>query len=286
MKMSHSNRNRTDWAFTALLALVSSLGACALQAGNGISTPDDEALAAPTASLLTSYTTEYTWQQGKPSKRMLPSKGNVCFLTGIHGKFSSTAERVKVSNVGGYWYLTGSSHQVGVGGTARCFGYDAANVVATQINDSSAAGELDLGVHRVCALSRVSGDFQGNGDVVRTYLANDGHWFLQTSASSSGLNGGALCLDDAKNATLGVSQIMEAKAGAAVIAAANLAPNQAQATEPLKGSACFLTRMTGKFSGPSESVETFPAQAAGAWNFYLRAQGSSPDVAASGVCLN
>jgi hypothetical protein len=286
MKMSHSNRIRTDFAFTALLGFATALGGCALQAGTGISTPDDEAVSAPTASALTSYTAEYTWEQGKPSKRMLPSASNVCFLTGIHGKFSSTAERVKVSNVGGFWYLTGSSHQVGVGGTARCFPYDGAKVVATQVNESSAASDLDLGAHRVCALSRVSGDFQGNGDAVEIYLASDGHWFLHTSGASGELNGGALCLDDAPKTTLGVSQILDAKAGDSVIAAANLAPNQPQPTEPLKGSACFLTRMTGKFTGPGEGVETFSAQAAGAWNFYLRAKGSSKDVGASGVCLN
>ncbi|MEO6599641.1 MAG: hypothetical protein ABIQ16_07195 [Polyangiaceae bacterium] len=281
--MSHSNRNRTYGAFTALLGLVASLGACALQAGNGISTPDDEPLAAASAAVLTSYTTEYTWEQHKRSRRMLPSKGNVCFLTGIHGKFSSTDERVKISNVRGFWYLTGSSRQVGVGATARCFPYEAAKVIATQINYSAATSDLDLGAHRVCALSRVSGDFQGDGDVVEIYQASDGHWFLHTSAVSSELNGGAICLDDATTATLGVSQILEVKGGNAVIAAANLAPDRAQPSEPLKGSACFLTRMTGKFTGQSERVETFPAQAAGAWNFYLRAQGAS---AASAVCLN
>jgi hypothetical protein len=285
MKMSHLNRIRAGVGFTALLGFASAVGGCALQAGTGISTPDDEAVSAPAASGLTSYTAEYTWEQGKPSKRMLPSATSVCFLTGIHGKFSSTGERVKVSNVHGFWYLTGSSHQVGVGATARCFPYDGSKVVATQVNESAAASDLDLGAHRVCALSRVSGEFQGSGDVVEVYQASDGHWFLHTSAASGGLTGGALCLDDVATAALGVSPILEARAGSAVIAATNLTLGQPQPTEPLKGPACFLTRMTGKFSGPGETVATFPAQVAGAWNFYLRAQGSSPDVAASGVCL-
>jgi hypothetical protein len=287
MKMSHSNRIRANWAFTALLGVASGLGGCALQAGTGISTPDDEVVAAPSTSVLTSYTAEYTWEQGKPSKRMLPSTGSVCFLTGIHGKFSSTSERVKVSNVRGFWYLTGSSQQIGVGATARCFSYDAAKVVATQVNYSSAASDLDLGAHRVCALSRVSGDFQGNGDVVKIYLAQSGHWFLQTTASSTGLNGGALCLDDAPTVALGVSRILDAKAGDALIAAANLAPNQAEPTEPLKGPACFLTRMTGKFTGASDRVDTHVASTATrTWNYYLRAQASGPSVETSAVCVN
>lgn len=284
--MSYSNRIRIGFASTALFALASVLGGCALQAGTGISTPDDEVNAAFTASALTSYTAEYTWEQGKPSKRMLPSASNVCFLTGIHGTFASTAERVKISNVHGFWYLTGSSHQVGVGATARCFPYDGSKIVATQINESTAGSDLDLGAHRVCALSRVSGAFQSNGDVVKVYPGDNGHWFLQTTTAATAVNGAALCLDDMPTAALGVSRILEAKAGDAVLAAANLAPNQALPSEPLRGSACFLTRMTGKFADPGDRVEAFPAQAAGAWNFYLRAQGSSPDVATSAICLN
>lgn len=284
--MSQSNDTRA-WACTALLGLASALGGCALQGGAvPLSTADDEAPAASSGEGLSSYTTEYTWERKRPSTRMLASAGSVCLLTGIHGKFRGTSEMVKISNVHGYWYLTGISHQAGVGASARCFPYDSSKVVATRISESSSAGDLDLGAHRLCGLSRVSGDFEGN-DVVRVYQADNGHWFLQTLAVATSVNGGALCLDDDPAASnLRVSREFSVNQGEPTIIVENLSLEPTQPTEPLKGPACFVTRMTGDFSSPSEGVETYPAAAAGAWNFYLRAKGVVPNVATSGVCLH
>ncbi len=235
---------------------------------------------------LSSYTTEYSWERHRPSRRMLPSASSVCFLTGVHGKFRGTSEMVKISNVRGYWYVTGISNQPGVGATARCFKYDSTKVLATRIHESSAANDLDLGVHRFCALSRVSGNFESDGDAVKVYRASSGHWFLQATATSTGLNGGAICLDDDPATPLRTSRIADVVAGDTQVIAANLIPNETKQTEPLKGPACFLSRMTGKFSGEGGSVQTFVASTVnGTWNYYLRATGSEPGVASSGVCV-
>jgi hypothetical protein len=215
---------------------------------------------------------------------MLPSSGYVCFLTGVHGKFRGTSEMVKISNVRGYYYLTGISKQVGVGGSARCFPYDSTKVVATQIHQSIQNGDLDLGVHRLCALSRVSGDFEGS-DEVKIYQAGNGHWFMQVFASGSGINGGALCLDDDPAVTFRTSREYSVQSGDPLIIAGNLRPDHTLPTEPLKGPACFLTSMAGKFSSRDEGVEAYVASAKGSWNYYLRAKGSEPSVATSGVCL-
>ena len=284
MTVSQSNEILARLPVTALLCLLSALGGCAFQGAVPISTADDEPTAADGGQGLSAYTAEYSWEQRQPSKRMLRSNGNACFLTGVHGKFRGTSEMIKISNVRGYYYLTGISNQVGVGATARCFAYDSSKVVATQFHQSSAAGDLDLGVHRVCALSRVSGDFEG-GDEVRVYQASDGHWFLQLIATGSGINGGALCLDEDAGVAFKLSREYSVQSGEPVVIAANLRPDHTEPTEPLKGPACFLTSMAGKFSSRDDGVEAYVASAKGAWNFYLRAKGAESSVATSGVCL-
>jgi len=251
-----------------------------------LSTADDEAVAADGSQGLGAYTTEYTWERNRPSRRMLPSADSVCFLTGIHGKFRGMSEMVKISNIRGYWYVTGISTQPGVGASARCFKYDATKVVATRFNESASGEDLDLGAHRLCALSRVSGNFDSDGDVVKVYQTSSGHWFLRTAATSTGVNGGAICLDDDPAMPFRASRIADVEAGDTQVIAPNLIPNEIKKTEPLKGPACFLTRMTGKFSGDGGSVQTFVAPTvSGVWNYYLRATGSEPGIASSGVCV-
>ena len=288
--MSESNRSRAGWVCAPLLGLVSGLAGCVLQGGPvPLSTADDEAVAVDDSQGLSSYTTEYTWPRHRFSTRMLRSAGSVCFLTGIHGKFRGTAEMVKISNVRGYWYVTGISSEPGaVGATARCFKYDSAKVVATQFHESAATEDLDLGQHRFCALSRVSGSFESAGDVVEVYLASSGHWFLRTAATSTGVNGGALCLDDDPATPFRTSRTTDVEAGDTRVIATKLVPNETKPTEPLKGPACFLTRMTGNFSGEGGSVRTFVASTLnGTWNHYLRATGSDANsgVASSAACL-
>jgi len=285
--MSQANCSRTRPVRAALLALIGGLGGCVLQGGaTPISTADDETVAVDGSQGLSAYTNEYSWERGRRSTRMLRSSGSVCFLTGIHGKFRSLSDMVKVSNVRGNWYVTGISNQPEVGATARCFKYDSAKVVQTQFNESARQEDLDLGAHRFCALSRVSGNFESDQDVVKVYLANSGHWFLRTAATSSGVNGGALCLDDDPATPLHASRIADVQRGDTQVIAENLIPNEIKPTEPLKGSACFLTRMAGNFSGEGGNVQTFVAASAnGTWNYYLRATGSEPGVASSAACL-
>jgi hypothetical protein len=286
--MSQSNRVRAPWMWAALLAFVSALDGCVIQGGAvPLSTADDEAVASDGSQGLGSYTTEYSWPRHRYSTRMLPSKGSVCFLTGIHGKFRGTSEMVKISNVRGYWYVTGISRQPGlVGASARCFKYDSTKVIATQFHESTASEDLDLGAHRFCALSRVSGSFESDRDVVRVYPGKNGHWFLQAAATSTGVNGGALCLDDDPAIPFSASRIADVAAGDTQVIAANLVPNETKPTEPLKGPACFLTRMTGNFAGEGDSVQTFVSSTtSGIWNYYLRATGSERGIASSGACL-
>ncbi len=286
MNMSQSTANRARCAYLALLSALSVLGGCAFQGGAvALSAPDDETAVARSALAIGSYSNEYTWERDEPSKRMLPTSKGVCFLTGVHGTFRGTSETVKVSNVGGFWYLTGFSHQPGVGATARCFPYDPSKVVATQLAESTARGDLDLGAHAMCGLSRVSGAFGSAKDAVHVYRADSGHWFLQTSASSGEVDGGAICLDDDPATPVSVSQAAHVRAGEALIVAGNLTPKGGGPTEPLTGPVCFLTRIAGDFSRGA-SAATYVAAAAGTWNYYLQAASAESEVATSGVCIN
>jgi len=284
--MAESNRSRASVECAALFALVSGLSACVLQGGAvPLSTADDEPVESGGQGL-SAYTAEYTWERHRPSRRMLSSKDSVCFLTGIHGTFRGKSEMVKISNARGHWYVTGISDQPGVGATARCFKYDSSKVIATRFNESASEQDLDLGVHRLCALSRVSGSFESEGDVVRVYRAKDGHWYLQTAATSSGVNGGAICVDDDPNVPFLPSKITDVAAGDIRVLAENLVPSEIRPTEPLKGPACFLTRMTGNFSDGAGSVQTFVTRTSTqSWNYYLRATGFDAGVASSAVCL-
>jgi len=281
--MAQSNGVRERLPGAAVLGLISALGGCAFQGAVPISTADDEPTESTSAQGLSAYSAEFSWEQGHRATRMARSDGNACFLTGVHGKFRGPSELIKISNVGGYYYLTGFSRQAGVGATARCFAYDPAKVLRTKFHKSTIPGDLDLGVHRMCALSRVSGDFEGS-DEVRVYQADNGHWFLQLVAFGSGINGGAVCLDDDPAVPFRASREFSVQSGEPLIIARNLRPDHTGPSEPLKGPACFLTSMAGNFASPDDRVEAYVASAKGAWNFYLRATGPELSVASS-VCV-
>jgi hypothetical protein len=93
-------------------------------------------------------------------------------------------------------------------------------------------------------------------------------------------------LDDAPATPLHAGRTTDVQGGDLQVLAENLIPHETKPTEPLKGPACFLTRMAGNFSGAGANVQTFVAASAnGTWNYYLRATGSEPGVASSGACL-
>jgi hypothetical protein len=63
----------------------------------------------------------YTWTQGEAPKNMGSTTDRLCVLTGVAGRFFGDTEWVNISVENGSWILKGSSQQVGVRATARCF---------------------------------------------------------------------------------------------------------------------------------------------------------------------
>ncbi len=71
---------------------------------------------------VSSYSGEYSWDQGKPHPtRMGSTAGRVCALTAMAGQFKGDSEFVNLSKLAGQWYLSGGSARSGVAAKARCF---------------------------------------------------------------------------------------------------------------------------------------------------------------------
>lgn len=65
-------------------------------------------------------TDEFFWSQGSAPVPMIPVTSNSCFLTGLSGRFKGAGEVVYAFQYLGWWFLGGSSQQVGVTAQARC----------------------------------------------------------------------------------------------------------------------------------------------------------------------
>jgi hypothetical protein len=71
---------------------------------------------------VSTYSGEYSWQQGQPSTAMdNGATTRACALTYVQGDFEGMGERVEISLQGDTWYLGGGSGSVDVGAKARCF---------------------------------------------------------------------------------------------------------------------------------------------------------------------
>jgi hypothetical protein len=71
---------------------------------------------------VSSYSGEYSWEQGTRNGTYLGRTGNrVCALTYMAGQFDGASEFVEVSKAAGHWYLSGGSRRSGVAAKARCF---------------------------------------------------------------------------------------------------------------------------------------------------------------------
>jgi hypothetical protein len=65
-------------------------------------------------------TAQYNWRAGQAPVPMLPVSQGVCALTEVQGGFRGGGEKVEILNLGGTWYLWGTSQQPNTGAGARC----------------------------------------------------------------------------------------------------------------------------------------------------------------------
>lgn len=118
---------------------------------------------------------------------------------------------------------------------------------------------------RVCFLTRVTGRFEGGGEVARTFISG-GSWYLGGNSLQSGVGASARCVSvSSYSGEYHWSQ-------GALPTAMGSANNRA----------CFLTRVTGKFEGGGEVVQTFTS-----WDtWYLGGNSLQAGVGASARCVN
>ncbi|QRK08436.1 hypothetical protein JQX13_52460 [Archangium violaceum] len=139
-----------------------------------------------------SYSGEYSWSQDQSYPTYLGSAtGRVCFLTRVAGKFEGAGEWVHVYTSGGSWYLTGSSEQHGLSASARCV-----NVSSYSNEYSWYQGQLSTNMGttsaRSCALTFVSGRFQGGGEQI-SISQSDGYWFLGGRSAQNSVQARSRC---------------------------------------------------------------------------------------------
>lgn len=119
----------------------------------------------------TDQTAEAYWVQGQRAINLGSANNRACFLTGVQGKFAGAGEAVQVQKAGEYYFLGGQSQQAGVGARARCvlnrttFTNDwnwsqgqAATVMVQAFTENNGWA---------CGLTRMTGRFQGAGEVIR-----------------------------------------------------------------------------------------------------------------------
>lgn len=120
---------------------------------------------------------------------------------------------------------------------------------------------------RVCFLTRVTGKFEGSGERVHAYVANN-TWYLGGNSYQSGVGASARCLSTA--GTGGFTS--------------EVTWNQGDYPKSLGASSdrvCFLTRMQGKFMGSGERIHVYGSE--GTW--YLGGNSYQSGVSASARCI-
>lgn len=122
---------------------------------------------------------------------------------------------------------------------------------------------------RVCFLTQMSGDFEGGGEVVRTF-DDGGSWYLGGYSMQQGVHGSARCTYVSSPSSY----------------TGNFLWTQDQwwptYMGPADGRACFLTWVSGHFEGGGEVVQAYVS--GGSW--YLFGHSMQQQVSAMARCVN
>ena len=143
---------------------------------------------------------EFSWTQGQPTVVIGPSGGMACFLTGITGHFQGSGEVVQVSvdPSDNMWKLGGTSGETGVSATARCVPASGIEIFGQGQNNPP----RDLGPGpgpgttsgRICAISRMTGHFEGGGEnIFLTPGPAGGDWTFTIVSGQNDVAGSATC---------------------------------------------------------------------------------------------
>ena len=141
---------------------------------------------------------EYSWKLGDPPVRMLHRNQGVCCLSAVSGNFEGGGEGVRVRLADdGYWYLEGHSQQGEL--YARAIGLEWVNPNSVEIDVRErewSAGDSPVRLlakqEGLCFLGAVSGNFEGDGEMIRIDLKSDGYWHLSGISGQPDLKAWAL----------------------------------------------------------------------------------------------
>jgi hypothetical protein len=234
---------------------------------------------------------------------LLPASDGFCFLTRMTGHFLGGGELVSVDrdDASGYWVLGGVSGQDGVAASAHCVTWDEVggnerHNGSTQmaVNASSGsgswpfpdehyAGDVDLWDQRsLCPLTGVGGAFNGHGE--RVFIEPSGNnWHLSVDnwtmwGYANRTSGYSYC------AYLGQTGNVQYWGGDPRNAGEfTWVQNNPQIfMAPVDQAVCYLTGVTGKFTGADEWVAVWEQDG----NWILSGQSNESDVQARARCVS
>jgi hypothetical protein len=130
---------------------------------------------------------------------------------------------------------------------------------------SKGAAPVDMGPSfgRICFLSRISGDFEGAGEAVRSQIVN-GRWVLSGTSAQASISASATCV-----------YVFPSKY-------ASWTKGQAK-TFVQNGGACWLTSVSGQFNGGGEFV-ALTKDASQNW-FFSGGSGAPGALSATAACV-
>jgi hypothetical protein len=292
--------------------LTVSMAGCVLDAAS-TSEPNKQPVdgeVASTAQDLFFSTTAVLWSQGNPPQLINTDITNVaCFLQSMSGKFKGMGEAVRVSRVEFAdsshptpgWYVEGNSQQSGVHARARC-------ITVPWVNwswefawgpglGSGPNGDVDLGIQKACFLTRIEGDFEGEGEqlrLVQTCVGNECRWtFTGKFASPGKIRGGAICINppdmaDVEHIYEDVP-IFQGPGNSAYLTLASRVPGDS-GSFVIGPPACFLTSVQGKFMGTGEEVWVLKrrhtiSDGTKFWDYALGTWKNQPGVGGGAACV-
>jgi hypothetical protein len=206
----------------------------------------DDAAPIDAAPITLAVEGEVAWHSGNPPIALGAADDRACFLSRVAGQFAVSGGEARVYVLDGQWYVGGTAPVV-VHAWARCVSWDPASTLhgdAVSYEWSQGEPPRDMGAEadRLCGLTRMSGRFEGGGELIHATVSG-GRWLLAGNSATSGVAASARCL--------------HWPAGTNVAYSAETIWDQGQGDQLLANGpnhACVMTMVTGAFHGLGEMV--------------------------------
>lgn len=225
-------------------------------------------LLSPPAADAQGATPTYVWKQGDNRISMGPTKEWFCGIRSIQGSFKGKGEKVEVSvNAQNEWYIDGQSQQRDVQIEAFCFPHNSAASGLKTYSWAQGDNPVKMGSDReyFCALASVSGQFEGEKEVVEVNTVN-GDWQLSGGSFKKDVAATAACVKF-NTSKMSSTDWKQGETPKTLTSAAR--------------SICYLSRMAGKFDGIQERIALSIVKG----NWQLGGGSFQKDVAATATCL-